>query len=410
VFVFWHRIYFFFSSPAFKTKKIGIEGLYKENSLPPEINQHITLNLITTSENNRISASPLIQEMKISPDYKTYTFTLSKAIWHDGTLLTSSDIKLNLGDANLEIIDQNQFKIITPNPYSPLLSILAKPLYKKNLIGLGPYKVSGIDYRDGYIKTIKLLPQTPNDPSLTYRFYPNEQDLITAFKLGEVDQIRSSFLPEELSHWPKITINQKVETNTTFSAIFLNNEKLNIKQIRQALAYATPKVKTKNERCLGPISPDSWAYNPQIKEYNYNPERAIELMEDNKIESISLIVIDRRLLFQAEEIKKTWKEVLNIDVAITVENQPDIQNYDAILSFRPIPLDPDQYLYWHSTQTKTNLTKTNNSRIDKLLEEGRQIMDQQERKIIYQDFQRYLLEECPAIFLSFPTSYTIIKS
>jgi ABC-type transport system substrate-binding protein len=61
--------------------------------------------------------------------------------------------------------------------------------------------------------------------------------------------------------------------------------------------------------------------------------------------------------------------------------------------------DPDQYLFWHSTQTKTNLTQTNNPKIDKLLEEGRQTFDQQERKKIYQEFQKILLEECPAIFL-----------
>nr|MBP6989849.1 peptide-binding protein [Candidatus Shapirobacteria bacterium] len=68
-----------------------------------------------------------------------------------------------------------------------------------------------------------------------------------------------------------------------------------------------------------------------------------------------------------------------------------------------------QYLFWHSTQKKTNITKINNPRIDKLLEEGRQTFDQQERKNIYQEFQKNLLEECPAIFLKYPIVYTISR-
>ena len=55
------------------------------------------------------------------------------------------------------------------------------------------------------------------------------------------------------------------------------------------------------------------------------------------------------------------------------------------------------------------ITKLNNPRIDKLLEEGRQTNDQIERKKIYQDFQTYLLEEVPAIFLYYPTTYTVTR-
>jgi peptide/nickel transport system substrate-binding protein len=58
---------------------------------------------------------------------------------------------------------------------------------------------------------------------------------------------------------------------------------------------------------------------------------------------------------------------------------------------------------------ETNLTKINNSRIDKLLEEGRQTFDLQKRKEIYFDFQKYLLEESPVIFLSYPTTYFISR-
>jgi len=178
--------------------------------------------------------------------------------------------------------------------------------------------------------------------------------------------------------------------------------------LRQALAYATEKPIDKNERALGPISPNSWAYNPNIKEYVYSQKRAKELFDKNKIETINLAVFDRRLLSVAENIKTKWKEILDIEVTVSIETQLS-SDYDAILTYASIPKDPDQYTFWHSTQTKTNITKLTDSRIDKLLEEGRQTYDSQERKKIYFDFQKFLLEESPAIFLSYPTKYHIIR-
>ncbi|MFA5795842.1 MAG: hypothetical protein WC885_01540, partial [Candidatus Shapirobacteria bacterium] len=74
-----------------------------------------------------------------------------------------------------------------------------------------------------------------------------------------------------------------------------------------------------------------------------------------------------------------------------------------------IPADPDQYTFWHSTQEKTNITHLNNSRIDKLLEEGRLTFNLQDRKKIYLDFQKFLLEESPVIFISYPTIYSVSR-
>lgn len=401
-----------YNSPVFKTKIIGIQGLYTSQNLPEEITSLISYGLTINSENDKPILSPLVKSLDIQNDNKNYIFNLSSNIfWHNGKNFTASDINYKINGAKITVKSSQQILISLDNPFSPLLSVLSQPLFKKNLvlIGIGPYKVNGISYQDGYIKSMNLKPLERNKEKLIYRFYPSEKDLITAYKLGEVDEIRINSLPEELSKWPKTSIDQKIETNQKYSAIFLNNEKFNNKQLRQTLAYATPKTKDKNERCLGPISANSWAYNPTIKNYDYNPQHAKELFEKNKITKINLSVNDRNLLPIAENIKNEWKNILGIETTITIENEIDTQNFEAILAYGEIPHDPDQYAFWHSTQTKTNLTKLNNSRIDKLLEEGRQTIDNQERKKIYQDFQRYLLEESPAIFLSYPTVYTITR-
>jgi len=54
-----------------------------------------------------------------------------------------------------------------------------------------------------------------------------------------------------------------------------------------------------------------------------------------------------------------------------------------------------------------NLTRLKNPRIDKLLEDGRKSLDLDERRKIYFDFQKYLVEEVPAVFLYYPMTYTI---
>jgi peptide/nickel transport system substrate-binding protein len=401
----------FANLPIFKKNSIGVEGIYTLKNIPQNIVNQISYGLTVNSEKDKTSLSPIVESLVIENENKDYIFTLKDNVfWHNGKKLISSDIDYSsISGIKVTPLSENKVKISLEKQFSPVLSVLSKPLFKKNTIGLGPYKIKNYSLQEGHLKTLSLVPIKDNLPRLTYRFYPNENDLINAYKLGDVNEIKISSLPEELSNWSKSKINQEIETNQKYSAIFFNTQKINNKQLRQALAYATPKTKDRNERCLGPISPESWAYNPTIKEYNYNVTRAKELFEPNKIESINLVVGDRRLLSVAEEIKKSWENILKLKTTITIESQIDTENFDAILTYGSIPNDPDQYLFWHSTQTKSNLTKLNDSRIDKLLEDGRFAIDQLERKTIYQDFQRYLLEESPAIFLSYPNTYTITR-
>lgn len=402
----------FISLPIFKQETIGIEGIYTIKNLPENIVNQVSYGLTINSENDKANISPIVESLNVENENKDFIFTLKDNIfWHNGKKLTASDIDYSsITGIKVSVLNDRKIKISLEKEFSPILSTLSKPLFKKNTIGLGQYKIKKYSLQDGHLKTLYLTPTKDNLPRLVYRFYQDESDLINAYKLGDVDQIKISSLSEELSKWSNSKITQKIETNEKYSAIFFNTQKINSQQLRQALAYATPKTKDQNERCLGPISPESWAYNPNVKEYSFNDTRAKELFEKNKIDSINLIVGDRRLLSVAEDIKKSWESILGLKTNITITNQIDTENFDAILTYGSIPHDPDQYLFWHSTQIgKNNLTKLNDSRIDKLLEDGRFAIDQIERKEIYNDFQKYLLEESPAIFLAYPNTYTITR-
>lgn len=390
------------------TQKIGIEGLFTSNNLPPEISQKISYGLTINTGSNKFDISPLVKSLDIQNDQTQYFFELNPDFkWHSKQSLKSSDFNYKIAGLNISFPDSNHLIIQTEKPFAPIFSTLSEPLIRKNFDGLGKYKVDSFQYQDGYLKNLFLKSENSN---LLYRFYQNETDLLNAFKIGEVDQIEISSVPEDLNNWPKLKITKNIKTDERYLALFINTEKFNSKQFRQALAYATPKTKDLNERALSPISPTSWAYNPEVKEYAFNETRAKELIKGNEIESINLSYNDRRLIDLADSIKKSWEEILGIKVNAQISNQIDIQNYDIILAYGSILNDPDQYLFWHSTQTKTNITKINHPPIDKLLEEGRQTFDQQERKKIYLEFQKILLEESPAIFLKYPILYTISRN
>lgn len=391
---------------------VGIEGLYTAQNLPLIITNQLSYGFTTISENDKATLSPIIKEVDIRENNLSYIFTFKENLyWHNGKKFDTSDLNLKIPRVESKPISQDVINVQVKETFAPLLSKLNKPFFiNKTLIGLGPYKTKGITYQDGYIKTLSITSIDGSRKNYIYRFYPNSDYLLNAFKLGEVDEISIGSLDNQLPNWPNIKISQQISTDK-YLAVFLNTETISNKQFRQALAYATPKTKDKNSRCYGPISPNSWAYNPEIKEYNFNATRAQELFDKNKIDQLNLVVFDRNLLNVAQEIKSSWEQIFNLRVNIKIENQQKNQknDFDAILAYGSIPNDPDQYPFWHSTQTKTNITKLNNSRIDKILEEGRQIIDQAERKRIYNDFQRFLLEEMPAIFLNFPTTYTISR-
>ncbi len=410
-FVFKQQIISFYQLPIWHPEIIGLQGRYTINNLPNEITKKISLGLTTINENQKPVISSLVKNLNIENESKDYIFTLNEGIkWSSGKKFTSYDINYQISGIDITPISENVVKITTKNDFSPLLALLSRPLIKKNYDGLGDYMATNITYQEGYIKSLTLKPKDKKQKTIKYRFFSNEQNVINAYKIGNVDQIKINFLPQEFNNWNKTKITKQIETDQKYIAMFINTQKISSKQLRQALAYATPKTKDKNERCLGPISPTSWAYNPKIKEYNLNPTRAKELLKEEELTTIKITVNDRQLLNLAEEIKNSWEKTFGFPVSVNIENQINLENYDVLLTYGAITQDPDQYLFWHSTQTNTNITKLNNARIDKLLEEGRQQNDQIERKKIYQEFQTFLLEESPAIFLSYPTVYTITRS
>lgn len=403
--------YRFFFIPLFGREKIriGYTGRFTAediNELPPEIIFQITRGLTKINEQKLVE--PDIARSWETPDKgKTWIFKIAEdAFWQDGTKILSKDIKYNFEGVQVEYPDQETIVFKLQNEFSLFPTVVSRPVFKKGLLGAGDWKVKKVKIVGGYIQSLTL--QNKDKDRKTYKFYPTEVRTKLAYKLGEVDVIDNIFDPSPFDKWRTAKLTESTNYDMVVT-LFLNtkDELLKEKSFRQAINYAIDKKNLGDfERAYTSISPKSWAYNPQVKSYDYNPEKAREIFKNFKEKNPKLQIVSSPVLLPiAEKISQNLK-ALGIDASVQVSSIKPSE-FQAYLTVFEIPTDPDQYLAWHSTQQDTNISKFQHPRIDKLLEEGRLELDLEKRREIYFDFQRFLAEEIPAIFLYYPKIYKI---
>jgi peptide/nickel transport system substrate-binding protein len=392
-----------------KKEIIGVYGRFQIDTLPIDITNLISRGL-TKIDATGLPQPNLATSWNTPDKGKTWVFHLRKDIlWHDNKKLISSDINYNFYDVKIEHPDDTTIVFNLKEPYIPFPTIVSKPIFKKGLLGTGDWKVSKISVIGEYIQ--KLILKKGRE-EIIYKFYPTEEQQIFAYKMGEVNSIINLSNASPFDKWNNSSISEIFNYNQT-TVIFFNTQDslLAEKNIRQALSYAINKDTLGKERSISPISSSSYAFNPQVKNYNYDPVRAKEIIDALPKEAKTILKIKLvstpALLSTAEKVADDWRAV-GIDTNVLVTSVVP-SDYQAYLTIFDIPSDPDQYFLWHSTQTDTNITKYKNPRIDKLLEDGRLEQNFEDRKNIYLDFQRFLMEDSPAVFLYYPVWYDIAR-
>ena len=404
-------------------RRIGIIGRYSLPDLPPSIQQKVSIGL-TSLDPSGLPSPGIASFWQATDSGRTYIFTLNTNLkWQDGTPLKSQDIKYSFQDASVEYPDSSRLIIRLKDPFSPLPAVVSRPVLKisKSLIrilpsryiGLGSYKIHGFKKNGPYLTSVTLVPASVNSPlpPLTYNIFSSHQQARTALKLGLVDELEDLIEPGDLSSWPDLEVLPHISWDR-YVGVFFNTQDPFFsgpsgRNLRLSLAYAADKDRWEN-RAYGPLPPVSWAYYPDLKKYTYDLPRAQELL--SKVEKLPdnlVLSTVPTYLPEAEQLKKDWGQ---LGIKVSIQVTPDIPDeFQALLVAQAVPSDPDQYNLWHSTKDDTNLTNLKNPRIDKLLEDGRKIIDLRERLAIYQDFQKFLLDEAPAIFLYYPQSYLISR-
>lgn len=390
------------------TIKIGYIGTYNLETIPTEVLSLATQSLITEGPDGKPEPS-LASHWTISDDGKTYVIFLKDNLtWHDSTPVDAKDISIAISNVQINALNNKAIEFDLPNPISSFLQALDKPVFKANTFyGTGEFRIVGIDQVDSVIKRIRLHPKDPTLPKVEIKFYPNQQQAITALKMGDIKVLKVANA-KSFQAWQNVNVKQETDKSSLVTIFYkTDDEYLSSRDLRQALSYAINKDNFDGETASSPISSASWAYNPQVKRYDYSIAKAKELLSRTSAKGTTITLsVMPGLEGVAKQIKDAWE---SIGISVNIKYEKSIPaNFQALLAVNNLSPDPDQYSLWHSTQKKTNITNYVNVKVDKLLEDARSTQDEEQRKNFYYDFQKFLVEDAPATFLYYPYTYQVI--
>lgn len=384
---------------------IGFVGSYKVEDLPTKALSLVTQPLIREDQNNK-SQPALASSWTVSEDGKTYIlFIRDNLNWHDSTAVEAKDISLAIKGVDVNAINNKTLQFVLPNPISSFPLALDTPVFKKNsFYGTGEYRMVDLIQTDNIVKKMVLRAKNNDLPRVEIRFYSTDEQALAALKLGEIKVLSTASI-NEVANWPNINLKKSAEKDEIVTIFFNTADNLlSSKEVRQALAHSINKEGVDGEITNGPISSKSWAYNNAIKKYDYNTSKAKELVSDAEVKEPKITLsYSTGLKALAEKTKTEWEAV---GIKVEIKEEKGIpKEFQALLAVNKLPKDPDQYTLWHSSQTATNITKYKNLKIDKLLEDGRAAKSDEDRKGFYMDFQKFLNDDAPAIFLYHPNKY-----
>jgi len=403
--------------PFVQKETIGMVGPYTIDSLPQEIISKISRGLTKAQKDGTI-VPDLVEKWKIAPNGKAYAFYLKKNIYFsDGTNLTSQDINYGFADVSVTRPDKYTIVFNLKDNYSPFLTTVTRPVFKKGFVGVGDYRIKNIQLQNNFVESVELYSEKYRKDLVYQLSYPTVSALKIALSLGEVSEITGlpdlTFKNTTFKTYKNLNIEKMVNYGKLVTLFYNTQDKvLSQKTLREGLSYTMPDVFSQGERNPSPLATFSFVNENGFDNiYQQDLDHAKLLIDKTPTATGSgKIVLTIDTLPQYEDVAKiiaaTWDK-LNIETKIQITNQVPI-SFQIFLGEFNLSTDPDQYTLWHSSQIN-NITQYNNVRIDKLLEDGRKELDIQKRISIYTDFQKYLLSDPPASFLFFPYYYDVSK-
>lgn len=415
--------------------------------------------LIYSSLYNYDASGQLVGDLASSTetsDNKTFVVTLKDNVyWHSGETLTADDVvftfnlinnpdyrsplRKNFSSVSIEKISNNQVKFTLTSAYAAFPNLLTFGIMPQSVwgniapdsasltdlnlepIGSGPYKFSSLlKSKQGELKEYRLVANEnyygnkPYIKNITFKFYPDETELIAALNDGSVQGI--AYLPLDQKHalLAQNSLNFNSLNSSQEDLIFFNataNKSLADLNVRQALALAIDKNSiVKNvysdfyKVIDGPLPVSSFAYSNDISKYNFNPSAADEKLNSSNWTKINLgqndLTTDSSEVkaiiafasstkenpigawrFQkdkkgnvtlltmnlsavdgsdsmtvAQEVKVYWdsigvRTVINAVDPTEIANLVSSRSFETLVYSEILGGDPDIFAFWHSSQT-----------------------------------------------------------
>src|SRR5215208_2267412 len=395
----------------------------------------------------------LAESWEISEDGLTYTFNLRQGVkFHDGEEFNADAVvtwynSIDEGapgsqyDAvrmvymadfitswidKVEAADEYTVRMTLPSPYAPLLANLAIPIagipspaavakgldyVMVNPSGTGAFKLASPDdwTRDSQM-VLQANPDywggAPKVEQFIVRVIPESSTRLQQVETGEID-VAWALTPEDVERTREnsdLIVVEDAGLNTNWVNFNVTLEPFTSKEVRQALNYAVNKEEISeglyNGNMVpagGVLPPVDWAFNPDLKSYPYDPDKARELLtaagydEGNPLSfTFMAYTIPRgynpvgdRL---ATAIQEYWSEVgveANIQTEEWTQYRLDRQESKfacALGGWQGDNGDPDNFLYAllaGASKGAGNVSFYENPDVDKLLADGTAVADQE---------------------------------
>lgn len=413
--------------------------------------------------------SDLSSSHDVSNNNRTFTINLKEGLkWDDGEPLTSDDVIFTVETIQnpdsrshflkswqgivVERVSELQIRFTLPTPYvffmenAEKLPIIPKhifgniPLsnihlssYNLEPVGSGPYKFKKLtQHKNGFITSYHLQindlyhGRKPFIKNFYFQFYEDEESLIKAFRLHEIHGFGTS-MPFEESIVPAQTIKYSLPTLRYYAVFFnqISNSALKEKNIRLALSLATPQQKIIDDVFDGNASPVNGPLINNISGENkseYNPSQARELLEKTKMKNLTLNFVVPKIEFlqkTAEILKSEWLAIgiqevnlITLEPRYVIDNVIKTGNYELLLFGNVLENQNDLFPFWHSSQRMypgLNLSFYKNANVDSLIENIRQLSNEQNINSSLSKIEKLIINDTPAIFL-YSIPYTYVHS
>ncbi|MGQ9598769.1 MAG: ABC transporter substrate-binding protein [Anaerolineae bacterium] len=423
----------------------------------------------------------LAESWEISADGLVYTLHLRKGVkFHDGTDFNAEAVKFNLerqfdpnhpyhdtGDfpyaeftwgmvEKVEVVDEWTVNITLKEIFAPFLNHLAmhpasmdSPEAIKKLgrdfslqpVGSGPFKF--VSWTPGVEVVLEKNPdywgKLPNIDRVIFRPIIEDQSRLTELEAGGVNFI-VNIPPDELARLkqdPRFTVVEQPGMHTWWVAFNHTRDPYKDTRVRQAMNYAVNKqaivdniLKGTGLLAINPLPPVVWSYTDELQRYDYNPEKAKQLLAEagypNGFSCVFWVPESgsgmQQPVAMGTAIQADLKAV-GIDCKIEtfewgtyldkVIVPPEKAEYDLMeMSWIGDNGDPDNHLYillsgeqW--PPAGFNMGYYKNEQVDALLREARTTLDRAKRTELYIQAQKLIAEDPPWIMIDHETQIVV---
>ena len=403
------------------------------------------------------------------PDRLTYIFHLRPQVkFHDGRTLTSADVKYTFESVingsvatskrgflrqvkSIEAPDPATLIFHLSEPDGWFLTDICRPAFgvvpagsggevASHPVGSGPFRFVSARPDDSVV--LERNPQFFRTPPRIQevRFHIVPEAIVRALELrkGSADLESSSLSPDMipvLRAQRELRVAEEPGTNFSYVAFNFDDPILAKREVRQALAYATNREEIirylyRGEARLadGPLPPNSWAYEPDVARYNFDPQKAEQLLDaagyprqrEKGGMRVSLTLKTSteevtRLL--GEALKEQWRKVgVNLELQSMEPatlgaqiNRGDFEMYT--LRWIGVNNDPEFFEFVFSSKRMPpmggNRGHYRNPQLDALLDQARAETDQAKLKTLLSRIQKIAAEDTPYLSLWFMDNVSV---